>query len=353
MFLPFSLIILTSFALFSYGDTVEKQPTYGQCSQENTKLEAGSYELAGDCGPTDYCAINGTCLPKGCRRDDFPFGYPQGSKFPDKCPTGQFCPDEEDACQTLLAVGSGCQLNRDDQCAPPPDAKDLSSFPSNVNGSVCLNFLCMWANKTANEACTLENTPYIAYTTTSEFAFIVSRGDCRPGLYCDAVSKTCLQTKDFGVNCTADKECQSDNCLVDSTCGLAPDAPSHFPLWVYIAVGAGIFGGMTFTLISLFFLHRRARDEDREKRTQYWREQTAFRQNIMHLKETARSGYLVDNNDPPSQIASGESQIPMLPAKGSGLRNNMSDDDRDEGDYPGLINTTTPRRRISRPRQKR
>ena len=31
--------------------------------------------------------------------------------------------------------------------------------------------------------------------------------------------------------------------------------------------------GMFGTLIGLFILHRRQRDEDREKRVQYWREQ--------------------------------------------------------------------------------
>jgi len=62
-----------------------------------------------------------------------------------------------------------------------------------------------------------------------------------------------------------------------------------------------------------------------------------------------------DAQDPPSQIQSGDSQIPILPSnRNNGFRhNNLSDDDRDEGDYPGLINTTVPRRRPSRPYAKR
>ncbi len=94
---------------------------------------------------------------------------------PDKCSPGFFCPDEQDDCQALLAVGSSCQLNRDgaswyytlsleggflilfavavvflggdsDECEAPPNFKELadnSGLGLNVNGSVCLNNLCM------------------------------------------------------------------------------------------------------------------------------------------------------------------------------------------------------------------
>ena len=34
-----------------------------------------------------------------------------------------------------------------------------------------------------------------------------------------------------------------------------------------------IIAGMLATLISLFMIHRRQRDQEREKRIQYWREQ--------------------------------------------------------------------------------
>lgn len=50
---------------------------------------------------------------KACRKDEFPAHYPQGGVFPPLCPEGFFCPDEADACQAQLPVGSDCQLNRD------------------------------------------------------------------------------------------------------------------------------------------------------------------------------------------------------------------------------------------------
>lgn len=139
---------------------VPKQPVGAACAQNRTKLQVrarahrpyphvltfaqvGTYELSGDCVATAYCAASGACAPRACRKDDYPFGYPQGGPYPPKCTRGEFCSDEGDACQPLLPVGSPCQLNRDDQCAPPPNAKELASFPHNVDGAVCLNFVCM------------------------------------------------------------------------------------------------------------------------------------------------------------------------------------------------------------------
>lgn len=97
-----------------------------QCNQGDNRLQTGTYQFWSDCTATTYCADSGICQPRGCRRDDFPFGYAQGShEIPDKCPRGLFCPDEGSGCQTLLAVGSQCQLNRDGTVphalpVPPP-----------------------------------------------------------------------------------------------------------------------------------------------------------------------------------------------------------------------------------------
>ena len=138
----------------------------GACQVDNNRLQIGTYEFTSDCNSVTYCnPTTNTCQKKGCRHDEFPFGYAPGADLPPRCETGQFCPDEGDSCQPLLAVGSDCQLNRDgttasspwtlnkvlisaqsDECQPPPDAKDLtdtSPHGLNVNGAVCLNFQCM------------------------------------------------------------------------------------------------------------------------------------------------------------------------------------------------------------------
>jgi len=197
----------------------------------------------------------------------------------------------------------------------------------------------MYANVTLGLACVVENTPYIGYAGTDEFIDIVSRGNCMNGMYCDAQQKVCVQAKDLGAGCEADKECASYNCLSTGVCGKAAEAPNSFGTWVYVLVAIGIFGGIFGTLTGLFVFHRRQRDTEREKRAQYWREQNAFRQNIMNMRQSARdsilslprNGNLSNRSTMYSHdgIMSEESQTPMVahnPTKSSGLRQQYYDD---------------------------
>jgi len=301
------------------------------CKQTSNKIAVGTYKLVTDCEQTLWCAPNNTCAHKGCRSDEYPLGYGQNAVLPDRCPDGQFCPDEADNCQALLDVGARCQLNRDDECAPPPNFKDLANG-SNNNGSLCLNTVCTWANVTVGNDCILENVPYIAYGTDGkeEFVNVVSRGNCVSGLYCDGPTRKCLKHKALGATCTGDKECSSDNCDPGGVCGVSTDAPKHLPTFVYAIVAIGIIGSMVLILATLFYFHKRNRAEENEKRAQYWREQAAFRQNILQMKEQARASLLSlpwqsGANTPRGDYAASEhSHTPMI-AKGSGLRNEYSD----------------------------
>lgn len=109
--LPFTLIFFTWNVVVKAGSVNNG----GACTVGNSRLQAGTYQFYSDCDTVTYCSSStNTCELKGCRRDDFPFGYAQDDpSIPAKCAKGEFCPDEEDACQPLLAVGSACQLNRD------------------------------------------------------------------------------------------------------------------------------------------------------------------------------------------------------------------------------------------------
>ena len=93
------------------------------------------------------------------------------------------------------------------------------------------------------------------------------------GLYCDSQQLVCVQTKALGAQCDADKECVSFNCGDDGTCGPTTDTPHKVGTWVYAVVGVCIVGGMVGTLVALYFMHKKHRDAEREKRLQYWREQ--------------------------------------------------------------------------------
>ncbi|XP_006461057.1 hypothetical protein AGABI2DRAFT_192594 [Agaricus bisporus var. bisporus H97] len=325
-----TLLFLAALSSTYAGFTEPGQP----CTQANNRLQIGTYQFWSECVTTNFCSDKGICEPRKCRRDDFPFGYAQDSdSIPDKCDRGQFCPDEGSECQALLPVGSPCQMNRDDQCEAPPNFKELADTSGrglNVNGSVCLQNVCMWANATLNNPCVVDNNAFIAYEVDDEFIHIVSRGNCVAGLYCDAAQKVCLNEKALGESCTADKECQSWNCLDSGVCGTPAAEPQHFGIWVYIVVALGIFGGMLGTLIGLFAFHRKRRDADREKRLQYWKEQNAFHQNLKNVREAARVSVLSMNDRSNRSTLYSREDAPMIQPtaqKASGLRNFMARDD--------------------------
>lgn len=106
-----SLFLVSSLPLVSAGSQSKGE----NCSITDNRLQVGTYQFYSDCDTQTYCnATTSTCELKGCRINEFPFGYPQDDpNLPPMCSNGEFCPDEEDACQPLLAVGSNCQLNRD------------------------------------------------------------------------------------------------------------------------------------------------------------------------------------------------------------------------------------------------
>lgn len=105
----------------------------------------------------------GVCLPRMCRRDEYPFGYGtfgggsggsvkkvKGKKgqstndtavvLPPMCGVGMFCPDDGSGCRLQEKIGDTCQLDRDEQCeAPPPDP----SVPESQNKAVCVSSRCM------------------------------------------------------------------------------------------------------------------------------------------------------------------------------------------------------------------
>jgi hypothetical protein len=112
------------------------------CSITSNRLDPRTKRFTSDCDAQTYCSgiENGTCIPRQCRRDVFPFGYSANQTAPALCPTGSFCPDEGDACRPLVAIGQPCQFNRDEQCTPSdiPELADSHNF----GGSICLHSIC-------------------------------------------------------------------------------------------------------------------------------------------------------------------------------------------------------------------
>ncbi|KAI0305567.1 hypothetical protein B0F90DRAFT_1699104 [Multifurca ochricompacta] len=327
LFLSPTLLFLFALPLSVLSVSNSTNTDTNTCNPAHNGLATGTLQYNSDCNATTWCD-NGICRSKGCRRDEFPLGYSTGEgrgngkhiNPPEKCSVDKFCPDEGSQCVPKTPVGQPCQFDRDDSCLGPDnfkELKDTSGRGLNVNGSICLNFVCQFANITAGSKCEIENTGYIAYGPSGEFVYVVSRDNCRVGLYCDTNSTICIQQKSVGGSCSADKECSSYNCLPTRVCGTSPSDPRHFPVWVYAIIGIGIFGGMIATLVLLFFVHGRQREDEREKRLQYWREQNAFRQNILQMHETARASIFSAPGSTSRRsalfgVTTEDSQIPML-----------------------------------------
>ncbi|PSR73151.1 hypothetical protein PHLCEN_2v11007 [Hermanssonia centrifuga] len=110
LLLPFTLLSLTWLSFVDAGSV-----TYNHtCVVDHQRLQVGTYQFTTDCDSMTFCNSTSFCDWRGCRRDEFPFGYDNTSiKVPPRCDTGYFCPDEESGCQTMLDVGSACQFNRD------------------------------------------------------------------------------------------------------------------------------------------------------------------------------------------------------------------------------------------------
>jgi len=110
----------------------------------------------------------------------------------------------------------------------------------------------------------------------------------------------------------------------------------HVATWVYVVVGVAILAAIVGVLVGLYFLHRKSRDAEQQKRAQYWREQDAYRSNILSMREQARVATMPTLNWQDSGSSRGGYRDDYGPAGGfaapktsSGLRNNISDSDDD------------------------
>ena len=128
-----------SFISVQSGTSPEGSP----CSTANNRIDKLSHRFIDDCDDKTFCSgsLGGSCIPKKCRTDVFPFGYKNGDVLPPLCDSGSFCPDEGGGCRSLVEVGQPCQLNQDRQCAPPPNWAELAT-DWNFNGSLCLGSVC-------------------------------------------------------------------------------------------------------------------------------------------------------------------------------------------------------------------
>lgn len=169
MQLLLTLLLFSWISVIHAGAIHRDQP----CNIKLNRLLAGSLQFSSECDSQTFCNPSGTCQRRGCRRDDFPFGYSQGDKgIPDKCPKGQFCPDEEDLCQPLLPVGSPCQLNRDGAYREHARSQYRFDFPFQTSARV---HRISMTSQTNPDVVTTPTAPFASTTFASKRARIGER----------------------------------------------------------------------------------------------------------------------------------------------------------------------------------
>ncbi|KAJ6561771.1 hypothetical protein B0H19DRAFT_1209977 [Mycena capillaripes] len=291
MWTPLLILSLTVPALVSADAVVPA----GRCSSDNNHLDPASKKFISDCSDQTFCSgrdiTNSTCIPRQCRRDEFPFGFAAGAVLPPLCPVGTFCPDEGSGCPPLVPVGRSCELNRDEQCTPPPSWKNLATT-HNFNGSICLHSVCMYANVTLGERCITDNTTYVDIGPSGQQIInTVTRDNCQsPQFYCNPTELLCEHTLPLGSPCQADPQCTSFNC--DSgTCANPPATPLQIPPWQCALAVAAIALVMVAICVLLTFAHKQHRlDRSRELRDYYY-QQISLRRSIIALHVAAADRY--------------------------------------------------------------
>ncbi|KAK0446117.1 hypothetical protein EV421DRAFT_1734174 [Armillaria borealis] len=210
------------------------------CSSSRDHVDPVSLKFISECSYMTYCsaAQNGTCLPRLCRRDEFPFGYSEQDVLPPLCYAGTFCPDEGNGCWPLVAVGGACQLNRDEQCAPP----------------------VLWADPTSD---------------MDWFSLFEVNMHTTARLLITIAVKPAWSAKPLGlfdIPCQAHEECVSRNCA-RGFCADPPEAPLKIQSWQYALTAICIIGILVVTVMLLALVHKRNRLQHYRELREYYDEQ--------------------------------------------------------------------------------
>lgn len=161
--LSYLVIALPFLEAVSAGSVTEGGP----CSPSNDHVDSSTHKFNSDCDDRSFCSpspsqtqskrnanstspatnptMTGSCTKRLCRKDEFPFGFAPGEVLPPLCTRGYFCPDNGAGCESILPVGSLCDMDRDYQCAGPKNW-NLTASEWNFNGSVCLQSTCTYVS---------------------------------------------------------------------------------------------------------------------------------------------------------------------------------------------------------------
>ncbi|RPD59062.1 hypothetical protein L226DRAFT_465648 [Lentinus tigrinus ALCF2SS1-7] len=255
------------------------------CSTDHDRLDARTGKFSSDCDSTAFCSgsTNATCQPRACRRDEFLFGFGNATAMPPLCKAGTYCPDEGSGCTALVAVGQPCQVDRDEQCAPPPNWQEVASNWNN-NGSICLKSACMYANMTLGQPCVLDVATYVYGSNNNTIA----RHNCQtPQFYCHSGFEVCVPTKAVSIPCDSNEECQSTTCGPRGVCVDPPGTPAHVQAWQLVVTGMSVIAAMVAVVVMLTLFHKRQRLKRYREIREYYDEQVELRRSLAALHAAA------------------------------------------------------------------
>ncbi|KAF8918855.1 hypothetical protein CPB85DRAFT_1279062 [Mucidula mucida] len=240
------------------------------CSTLHNHLDPISLKFKSQCSDTTFCsaAENGTCIPR--------------KRASSLCLPGTFCPDEGSGCLPLVFIGGACQLNRDEQCALPPDMTD----PDQV---LCLGSVCTYSDVDTGRPCIADTTTYTDVFDDQHFTSTIIRDNCqKPQYYCEQVSMTCEPAKQLGFSCSIDNECQLKTCDAN-VCSVPPETPLNIQPWQMAVTVSCILGVLISTCLLLALVHKQHRQARYSDLRGYSAEQLRLRLSLIQMHSAAAS----------------------------------------------------------------
>lgn len=241
-----------------------------------------------------------TCNYKGCSNVDYIQGWDLLKRpYPPRCNGTTFCPDNSSGCTPAAAIGSRCEIQRDDECSGNP--------------AICLNSTCYLKMAPLSGNCGADTTVYTTYDQDGEsFQQTIIRDNCTEGTYCDLTSTfTCVNSKPNKSPCEQDRECLSNTCSNDGYCINGPDTFHQIKAWLWGVLGSSVVVFVCLILGMLWILHRYQSKKEHAKIVKFFGDNEEFAKYAMMHDNDSNSVFTdsdskvnlpLNNNDPRSEV---------------------------------------------------
>ncbi|KAI9348819.1 hypothetical protein BD770DRAFT_395043 [Pilaira anomala] len=249
----FSINHVTSLRL---GQLCDPTPMY----RESWQYDDSCKDVYLFCDPT-----SNTCNYKGCSNADYIQDWNlEVRPYPPRCGNDTYCPDSRSQCTPVAAIGSTCEIQRDDECTGTT--------------SICLNSTCFIKGAPLGGNCGADISIYTTYDADGDdFQQTIIRDNCTEGTYCDLEGgSSCIESKPNNAVCSQDRECLSNTCSNSGVCINGPDMFRKIKTWIWGILGASIVLFVCFVLGLLWFLHRYQSNKEHAKISKFFGDNEEF-----------------------------------------------------------------------------